>query len=138
MRNRRNTAAALFSHDSSPAGKTRSHGGRRAKCTMHLYMHSRQMHFARCAFNPALFFAPRSRNRVRGPCEKISRYGLDGVEKPRRAITLRNKRTVSPPCEEMATDVNVILRDYGVHKTTRKDTLEPSDTTLAISRSREF
>jgi len=41
----------------------------------------------------------------------------------------------------MATDVNVIA-DYGVHKTTRKDTLEPSDTTLAIFLprpcSREF
>jgi len=47
----------------------------------------------------------------------------------------------APPREEMATDVNVIA-DYGVHKTTRKDTLEPSDTTLAIfsprPRSREF
>lgn len=62
----------------------------------------------------------------------------DARKRRRRTITLQNKRTVSPPCEEMATDVNVILRDYGVHKTTRKDTLEPSDTTLAISRLREF
>lgn len=40
--------------------------------------------------------------------------------------TLESKRTESS-CEEMAIDVNVIA-DYGVHKTTRKDTLEPSDT----------
>lgn len=54
------------------------------------------------------------------------------------SFTLENKRTGDPPREEMATDVNVIA-DYGVHKTTRKDTLEPSDTgaPLAIfSRAR--